>query len=334
MVKPMLLTKFSKSVFFSYPEWYVSEKFDGWRMLYQNGKFYTRQGNEISLDSKFYTDLQDMDPDIILDGELWAGYNNVNEVASLNKVQFLVFDIISDKPFNKRIKQIQKLVQPTKRIKIVEHTLVTCDDYLRIEELLSEVTSRDGEGLVFRHSKQIYQVDSRPTDFLKLKKLDSTEVEVTGYFITPGSKQPPGYISSLICDYQGRTFKLNWRAFIAPAIGSFITIKFSQFTANGLPKFPVYVAERDPRDLKFEPKKIKPKKNKTESIFESFKPDVWKERNYCIKPGESVGIIGSKDNYKVSRPLNNGPLYCNCPSWLYQRMPAVQRTCKHTRIFV
>ena len=333
-LKPMLLTKFSKSTFLSYPNWYVSEKFDGWRLLYQNGKFFTRQGNEILLEPKFYKDLQDIDSDVILDGELWAGYNCVNEVASLNKVQFLIFDIISDKPFKKRIKQIHKLVSPTKRIKIIEHTLVTSDNYSMVEQLLSEVTSREGEGLVMRHSEQIYQPDSRPKDFLKLKKLDSTEVEVVDYFTTPNSNQPEGYISSLVCDYQGRIFKLNWRSFIAPEIGTFITIKFSQFTVNGLPKFPVYVAQRDQRDLKIE-KVSKPRKPRKviEKSYESFEPDVWKAVNYCLQPGESVGVIGSKDTYKVTKPRNNGPLYCNCPSWTYQRMPAVQRTCKHTRLF-
>jgi DNA ligase-1 len=342
MISPMLLSKFSKGVFESNRKWFVSEKYDGWRMIYQNGKFFTRQGNEISLDPKMYRDLQDIDPDIILDGELWAGYSKVNEVASLgSELKFLIFDIINDSPFSERLKTLKNLITPTKRIKLVEHFPVTFDNYPFVEDLLSEVSKRDGEGLVLRPANQLYQSGARPSDFLKLKKMDTTEVEVVGYYTTPSKKvsEGPDYISSLVCDYNGSEFKLNWRSFIAPKIGTIITIKFSQFTVNGLPKFPIYVAKRDARDLKVssKPRELKePKVRKSSTTFD--KPAVcmeakdWEVLEYPLRIGESVGVIGAKDTWKVTK-AKNGSVYCSCPAWLYQRMPAINRTCKHTRIF-
>ena len=336
MIKPMLLSKFSKSVFASKSKWYVSEKYDGWRMIYTNGKFYTRQGNEIVLAPKMYYDLKDIPKDVVLDGELWSDYTKVNEVASLGKdLKFLIFDLVSDKPFTDRLKALKKLIVPSKRVKLVEHFPVTPDKYSFVEEFLSEITLRSGEGLVLRPADQLYEPGSRPSDFLKLKHMDSCEVEVTGYFTTPAKIQTEGdgYISSLVCDYQGLTFKLNWRAYTAPAIGSMITIKFSQFTIGGLPKFPVYVAPRDSRDLETKVPKVNKVKvpKQLQNLVEMSAKD-WAILCYPLEAGESVGVIGTKETYKITK-ARNGSVYCNCPSWLYQRMPAIQRTCKHTRIF-
>jgi DNA ligase-1 len=340
IIKPMLLSKFSKSVFNSVDRWYVSEKYDGWRLIYSNKKFYTRQGNEILLDPKMYRDLEDIPDDIILDGELWSDYSKVGEVASLGKdLKFLVFDLINDQPFSQRLKTLKKLIVPGKRIKLVDHKLISSDgNYPFVEELLSEVTARDGEGLVFRRADQLYQTGARPSDFLKLKKMDTTEVEVVGYYTTPAKKasEGPDYISSLVCDYQGSTFKLNWRAFIAPPIGKIITIKFSQFTINGLPKFPVYVSERDSREyIPEKPKKVKKvvkRKPKQEEPLTEMSAKDWAILEYPLEIGESVGVVGTTETWKVTK-TRNGSIYCNCPAWLYQRMPAIQRTCKHTRIF-
>jgi len=339
MIKPMLLSKFSKGVFESHNKWYVSEKYDGWRLIYKSGAFYTRQGNEIHLDAKMYRDLVDLPDDIVLDGELWAGYTKVNEVASLNsELKFLIFDLISDQPFVERQKQLKKLIVPTKRIKLVEHFLVTSDNYSFVEDLLSEVCSRDGEGLVLRPSNQIYQINDRPKDFMKLKKMESTEVEVTGYHTTPKKieTEGPDYISSLVCDYQGNTFKLNWRSNKAPPIGSIITIKFSQFTVGGLPKFPVYVGPRDSRDLVVSKQPVERKSRKyvpkpKKPVVEMTSKD-WEALEFQLQPGETVGVIGAKDTWRVTR-AKNGSVYCDCPAWLYQRMPPSQRTCKHCKIF-
>ena len=47
--------------------WYMSEKYDGIRALWLNGKMYARSGQEIKLPD----DIKQLLPDITLDGELW-----------------------------------------------------------------------------------------------------------------------------------------------------------------------------------------------------------------------------------------------------------------------
>ena len=47
--------------------WYLSEKYDGIRVIWLNGKLYSRSGQEIKLPDEIRQNM----PNISLDGELW-----------------------------------------------------------------------------------------------------------------------------------------------------------------------------------------------------------------------------------------------------------------------
>src|SRR5665647_20365 len=90
MVQPMALTKYDASLTQDWQYAWISEKFDGWRLVYKQGKFYTRSGRVIPLEARFYEEAT-LFGDVVLDGELWGGYEDSKEGGLLT---FQVFDAV------------------------------------------------------------------------------------------------------------------------------------------------------------------------------------------------------------------------------------------------
>lgn len=371
---PMLLTVFNSSIFNGATQpWYVSEKYDGWRMLYNHTtrKFFTRNGNIITLPQVFYDaiDSLNLPEDTILDGELWCGYNSFNDVTTVIanqytesiKAKYMVFDMPhTTQTFEQRYTALQGLLNKHESscIQLVTQTRVTAGDMTSVDIMMKDVcVNKNGEGLVFREPSQMYVYNTRCTSFLKLKKFDTTEATVISHNLTAkaASSEVIDYVSSITCQLVedvSKEFKLSWRGVDPPPVNSIITIKYSQHTINGLPKFPTYVGIRSGMDFdaksKNAPKPCKPRKprlpgitKKTRYINRAGTPnpeftktiDEWMTCQPDIEPGTCVWIKAPRSNYKVTAPKNGGPLYCSCAAWLYQKLPAALRSCKHCRLF-
>lgn len=258
-VLPMLVEPMADT--FPWESAYVSEKFDGWRMIYNRGVFYTRKGNVINLHPAIYKEMLRLPQDIIYDGELWLGYGTFSMLPTLvaggttaataagAKPVFKVFDIIVDGPFEGRLQQMREIFEFYKftYVHMVEHKLVVADS--EVDAIYDEVISRGGEGIVLRNPAGIYERDKRSKNILKKKPLETTELLVIGHYSTPGSAAV-GIVSSLICKtINGGIVKVTVHTTTPAPVGSIVSIAHSQYTVSGLPKFARFIGIRPDVDI-------------------------------------------------------------------------------------
>jgi hypothetical protein len=262
MVQPMALTKYDPSLTKEWGYAWVSEKYDGWRLTLEQGEFYTRSGRILSLPAHFYTEAC-LFGDLVLDGELWGGYEQIEGEPLI----FKVFDILDGSPgasdaveFEDRLDQLMcifaRVGKDCPHIQMVIHQKVSDLGPDNLQRLLDEVVNRKGEGIVLRHPEGRYVWNDRSTKVLKLKPSDHVELVVMAHHVTAGAREKlktdPFYVSSLICYTEdGDDLRITWgkRKQRPPAIGSYIRIKYSQYTVGGIPKFPAFVCEVPPEHL-------------------------------------------------------------------------------------
>jgi len=334
----MLLSVYHEKCLIKSTSWYISEKYDGWRMTYQNGTFYSRTGQELKVPAPMRKEMEQFCGESdILDGELWLGYGKFTEIqAALNSgssdLTFLVFDMPSaDGSFQDRLSLLKKklLAMTTAMIKIVEQVQVDATDVSTIDTYYNTVIEKGGEGIVLKPMSMMYDAGKRSDIFLKRKPWDTMEVKIVGHFTTDAQKNDGcGYVSSLVCEVPtgNKTFKVQYKSYNAPAIGTTISIKYSQTTVNGLPKFPQML--KSSLDGPVAPKPNCPKIIDDNALTFS----QWKTRGgYALENGEEVHVKSDRSNeiYVVKKAKKGDSVYCSCQAWKYQKLNPLYRTCKH-----
>lgn len=348
---PMLLSAYDPATFKAHPYLYVSEKYDGWRLYFRNGTFYTRSGNPLALPEDFATALN-KHKDLEFDGELWMGYGTTSsDVTSFNPatVQYMIFDVPNAaKTFEERLAILRTLRFDHPRIHPVEHK--ECQNAETMDLLYKEVLDRKGEGIVLRTPTQIYNHGTRDDEFMKKKPNETMEVIIQDYHTSDPLKFPEGYVSSLYVmslDGGAHEFKVNFKGFNPPAKGTIATIRYTQRTSTGLPKFPVLLYERAGADLPADVKMaaaMNPKPNKKpktgfkhtlaeigrlqmhrlcEGVCTMYDARPLEKGNHCYVDN------GRGSFYKVSRSRDGAVYYCSCEAWRFQYLAPVFRTCKH-----
>jgi ATP-dependent DNA ligase len=110
-VTPMLCANYDAKSVASGAAYYASEKYDGWRMFYRDGAFYSRSGKPLSPPDHIVAaaealraaaaDAAEGSPEAFaLDGELWLGYDRFQDThaaldAKSPELQWLLFDLPS-----------------------------------------------------------------------------------------------------------------------------------------------------------------------------------------------------------------------------------------------
>ena len=342
MASPMLLGVYNETVLSKCAHWYVSEKYDGWRMTYKNGVFVSRQGNVLDVPKAMQEEVMAFG-DVVLDGELWFGYGAFNQIAGAllegnEELKFMIFDIPSHPGnFQERYEKMRELFlhnTDTKTVHLIEQTRVSKNDLKNIDDMYSAILAKSGEGAVIKPYDMPYIYGKRHEKFMKRKPWDSMDVKIVGYHTTDAKKNAGnGYVSSLVCENDGKKFKVSVKSFTPPAIGSSVTIQYTQTTCTGLPKFP-YLLSKENRivvDLKRATKldKVVPPKSFTDKKTIE---DWTLLGGYELRNGERVKVISDNNpnvEYVVARAQKGTSVYCECPSWKFQRVNPVCRTCKH-----
>lgn len=133
----------------------MSEKLDGWRVMWDGENFITRQGNVLSAPAWFTAGL----PNYPLDGELFAGRRNFNAIQSMIAndwvgLTFQVFDAPAmDAPFRKRYAFLKSLTLPD-HCGIVKQT--RCNGTQHLVAVGDEIIDLGGEGVVVRNPRAKY----------------------------------------------------------------------------------------------------------------------------------------------------------------------------------
>jgi DNA ligase-1 len=255
---PMLLHGYDAAIFRRKQAVYVSEKYDGWRVYYRAGTFYTRAGNILAVSADLAAAVDAASAahgGLDFDGELWMGYgrtsSDVNGVDASARLMF--FDAPNAAhSFAERAAILARIDFAHERIGVVGQTV--CANEAEMTAVYDAVLARGGEGVVLRLADQVYEHGVRARYFMKKKPVESCEAIVRAHHTTAGAgaKDVAGYVSSLIVeslDARKAIFKVSVKTTAPPAIGSIVTVNYCQMTSTGLPKFPVLVGVRAAVDM-------------------------------------------------------------------------------------
>ncbi|MCL4112278.1 UNVERIFIED_CONTAM: hypothetical protein GTU68_022772 [Idotea baltica] len=236
-------------------DYWVSEKYDGVRALWDGSQFISRGGNIYHAPSWFIADF----PQKKLDGELWIARQSFELLVSTvrddvpddeawRKVQFMVFDMPDiDEIFDKRLLELNKVIKAAQIpwLQAVEQYKFTSHQALM--DRLSKMKQQGAEGLMLHKGSSLYRA-KRSGDLLKVKPYEDAEAVVTGHIAGKGKyKNMMGAISVL--STEGKKFKIGSGFSDAerrnpPEIGTTITYQFRGLTKNGIPKFASFLRIR------------------------------------------------------------------------------------------
>lgn len=230
----------------------ISEKLDGVRALW-NGKILSfRSGKEIQAPRWFLEGL----PKQSLDGELWMGRGSFERLsgtvrrdspddAEWRQVRYMIFELPgASGSFRERAEVVRQIVRQARVPWLREIEQFSVVDRSALQTHFSKVVKAGGEGLMLHHADAEYQT-GRSDVLLKMKPWDDAEAEVVGY--KPGKGKYAGALGALrVRTPDGKEFYLgsgftDEQRRNPPGIGTVVTYRYREFTANGLPRFATFL---------------------------------------------------------------------------------------------
>lgn len=242
-------------------DYLVSEKFDGVRAIWKEGKLLTKQGNPIHAPSWFIDSL----PDVWLDGELWSKRQDFEFIAATvldkkpndedwQKIQYRVFDMPNyQRPFIERARDYTKLIEDLKVPFIVPIEQLALEDNDALSDLLKRYTKGGAEGIIL-HRKEARFASGRSDNVLKLKPYQESLAKVRAY--VPGKGKYLGKTGALevvwlTASNEEVRFKIgsglsDQERTTPPKIGSMVRFKYHGLTKNKIPRFASFISEKAP----------------------------------------------------------------------------------------
>jgi DNA ligase-1 len=240
---------------------YIQPKLDGMRCLaFINGKggvkLMSRQGKEITTVPHIVKELSTITKEVILDGELYSYGDNFQENMRLIKkfrpletdvkIQYHVYDLISNLPFHAR--KIREYIKGL--FTCNEVNTYNCPNEQTLKELHSNNISNGYEGSIIRWGTEGYKVNGRSSNLLKYKDFQDIALKIID--ITPNEANPlhgtphfelrgKSFKSGVKMSYEDREDLLQNKN---KYIGKTAEIRFFEYSENGIPRFPVMVGIR------------------------------------------------------------------------------------------
>jgi DNA ligase-1 len=229
--------------------WWVSEKLDGVRAYWDGvGGLWSRLGKRFEkAPDRFLAGLPRGTP---LDGELYLGRKMFNDTiraikgsAGWDKVQYRVFDAPG---FENMAVEGRWAAARLVYGGVVDQT--QCKDPAHLGVMLRAVESLGGEGLMLRAPGSLYE-RRRSRTLLKVKSF--FDVEGVVMVQIAGKGKHAGRMGALTCLLASGAVVDVGTGFTdaerenPPKIGATITIRYQELTPAGVPRFPVFVSERN-----------------------------------------------------------------------------------------
>jgi len=242
-------------------DYFVSEKYDGIRAIWNGKVLKTRAGNKIYAPDWFTAKL----PDIWLDGELWSARGEFEFISSTirkkqadlnwHKIKYMVFDAPDkNKPFHLRYQNYKQQIQSLALKHIVAVTQFEISNNEGLNQILDNYVSKGAEGLILHYKNAIFR-SGRSNNVIKLKPFMDAEATVIAHL--PGKGKYQGMLGSLLVKTNlgvefriGSGFTDSERA-NPPNIGDVITFSYHGVTKNQVPKFASYMRVRKPKGVSF-----------------------------------------------------------------------------------
>ncbi len=231
--------------------WWVSEKLDGVRALFDGEFLFSRTGKQISPPAYW---IEEIPSGALLDGELFLDRGKFQETVSIvrsvkvdkgwDKIKYKVFDTpIPDTPFEERMEMVDEMCKHGKNLEPVKHWKPSHS----IENELDIVLQKGGEGLMLREPQSEY-VWKRSKTLLKVKRFFDEEATVMSHI--EGKGKHKGRLGAIGVTWNGKMFKIGTgfndeQRENPPPIECKVTFKFQELTNSGIPRFPVFICVRD-----------------------------------------------------------------------------------------
>ncbi len=236
---------------------WVSEKLDGVRAVWDGQVLRFRSGRVIAAPAWFVAAL----PDVPLDGELWLDRGQFDRVSGTVRqvlpqdalwrlVRYMVFDQpTAAQPFAERHAVLQGLVAKAGCAWLEAVAQSPVASARQLQSQLDAVVRLGGEGLVLHRTDALWQ-PGRTQSLFKFKPEPDEEGQVVGH--APGKGRLAGQTGALLVQTpEGQRFALGTglsdaqRRDPAP-VGAWVTYRYRDRTPSGLPRFASFVRVRDP----------------------------------------------------------------------------------------
>lgn len=256
---------------------YVQPKYDGFRAIFKDGKFYTRSGliyPNINLDT-YFRDLSGLH-NHVLDGELYihggpfqdlAKVLNAEEAAIPKGLKYHVYDCIpvSDWDAQKtklgyidRLKLLRGIVNDSigDYSKVIDAPTDLVEDASQVVEIYKKYLKSGYEGCMLKSVEGYYQwkrVTLKSQEMVKLKPFETLDLKVIGIYDGEGKFE--GKAGGILVDYNGVTVRCGSgfddavRNDLSKEPNSYIgktaEIKYFEETEDGSLRFPIFIRWRD-----------------------------------------------------------------------------------------
>lgn len=237
-------------------DYFVSEKFDGVRAIWDGEVLRFRSGNVVNAPAWFIAKL----PKQSLDGELWlarekfevlSGYVRKTDPVDeeWRQIKYQIFELPgAPGRFEERYARIQAIVKQAAWPQLVAVQQFRVSDRAELKRKFDGVVKAGGEGLMLHRADALY-VTGRSDALLKLKPLDDTEAIVVEHI--PGKGKYAGMLGALRVEApDGKRFTIGTGFTDAvrrdpPPVGSTITYTYRGLTRTGVPRFASYWRVRE-----------------------------------------------------------------------------------------
>ena len=196
-------------------EWWVSEKLDGVRAIWNGEKLHFRSGKLISAPDWFTENF----PEQLMDGELWMGRGTFEKLSGIvrkiqpnhndwRQVRYMLFELPEHLgTFTRRVRKMVKLTETLKISWLQPIPQIRLNSEDALLNMLDEIVTKGGEGLMLHRADSLYH-SGRSDDLLKLKPWQDAEATVVE--ILPGKGKFSGMMGSLlVTDESGRRFRIG-----------------------------------------------------------------------------------------------------------------------------
>ena len=265
---PMLAHDFNKrGKSISFP-CYVQRKYDGTRCVAipQQG-LYSRNKKRYPHLEHILEDISKLPTSLVLDGELYSDKLTFQEIVGLVKketlkdadkekqlkIEFHVYDIISDSPYEDRYSRLQALFDKFKFKYLRLVKTEECANQTEMKKMHGGYVAEGYEGIMLRNKTAGYKIGQRSADLQKYKEFIDEEYEVVDYKDGEGIesgcviwhlKTPKGQVFA--CRPKGtREERIDQFINGKNYIGKKLTVRYQELTDDGVPRFPIGIAFRD-----------------------------------------------------------------------------------------
>lgn len=252
-VSPMLAHDYKKQGHkISFP-CFVQPKLDGYRAIWKNGKFFSRQGNQFEVISPFFQHISEVQH--VLDGELYSNELKFEELGVLrkknptnkdldvlNKIEYHVYDIVDESlTFENRVALLDSLKAKYDKLIVVDTR--DCRGKDDLVSIHAQNIQNGYEGTMIRNKRGLYMQKYRSCDLQKYKDFQDDEFEIIGY------EREQGDLIVWVCQtHNGKPFNVQSKGSREQRkklyqtgkqhIGKKLWVKFFEYTADGIPRFP------------------------------------------------------------------------------------------------